>query len=290
LSALKPAVRQFAVDLLAPLVEQGSCDICMDVGSYLPVQVFGAWMNMSDEWLPELHDAGRAFNIAVQSAVELTMKETSLVLYDLARRLIALRKANPGDPSLDLTTALLETREEGEPLPEEMIVGMVRQVLVVGMIAPMVMLGSITVHLCRDRELQAKLRAEPELIPDAVEEFLRLYTPYRGFARTAVRDVEIGGRLIRAGEPIALVYASANRDESVFPNGCEFQLNRPNISEHLAFGRGPHNCPGAALGRLQLCVVLEELLVGSKGFALAGEIKPTRCPEIGALSVPIRFE
>jgi cytochrome P450 len=289
LEALEPVVRHFAVELLDPLIAQGHCDICADFGSYLPVQVFGAWMNMPEAWLKELHDAGRAFNIAVQSAIDATMKETSLQLYDLARRLIALRKAEPDDPTVDLTSALLAARHDGEPLPDEMIVGMVRQVLVVGMIAPMVMIGSMTVHLCRDRDLQAKLRADPSLIPAAVEEFLRLYTPYRGFARTAVHDVTLNGRTIRKDEAIALVYASANRDEAVFPNGCAFELNRPNIADHLAFGRGPHNCPGSGLGRMQLQIALAELLARTKGFELAGEIKPTRFPEIGALSVPIRF-
>ena len=126
--------------------------------------------------------------------------------------------------------------------PDVLLAGCVRQVLVVGMIAPMVLIGSIVVHLCRHPDLQQQLRNAPALMPAAIEEFLRLYTPYRGFARTAVGDVEIRGRTIPANEPIALVYASANRDESVFPDGSEFRLNRPNISEHLAFGRGPHQC------------------------------------------------
>jgi cytochrome P450 len=185
---------------------------------------------------------------------------------------------------------LLAARRDGQPLPDELIVGTVRQVLVVGMIAPMVLVGSIAVHLSRDLALQDQLRRQPALIPAAVEEFLRLYTPYRGFARTAVCDVEFGGRTIPTGEPIALVYASANRDDSVFPEGSTFRLHRPNLGDHLAFGRGPHNCPGAALGRLELRVSLEELLARTKRFELDGQIVPTRFPEIGALSVPLRFE
>ena len=174
-------------------------------------------------------------------------------------------------------------------MPDDLIVGTVRQVLVVGMIAPMVLVGSIAVHLSRDQALQDELRRQPQLIPAAIEEFLRLYTPYRGFARTAVCDVEFGGRTIPAGEPIALVYASANRDEAVFPEGGTFRLHRPNLGDHLAFGRGPHNCPGASLGRLELRVSLEELLARTTRFEIAGEIVPTRFPEIGALSVPLRF-
>jgi cytochrome P450 len=287
--ALAPVARRFAADLLAPMIAKGGGDICTEFSSYLPVQVFGEWMNMPADWLDELHGAGREFNIAVQSGIPDTMKVTSLRLYELARNLITLRKSEPGDPARDPTSALLAATYDGKPLPDEMIVGTVRQVLVVGIIAPMVMMGSICVHLSRDRELQAQLRAEPGLIPAALEEFLRLYTPYRGFARTAVEDVTICGRTIPAGEPIALVYASANRDETVFPNGSKFELHRPNLSEHLGFGRGPHNCPGAPLGRMQLRVALEELLSRTAGFELAGEPVPTQFPEIGARSVPLRF-
>jgi cytochrome P450 len=286
---LEPVARKFAVDLLAPLLARGHGDICQDFSSYLPVQVFGAWMQMPPSSLETLHRAGRAFNIAVQSGVAETMKTTSLELYDLARDLVADRKIHPRDPATDPTSALLAARNAGEPLPDELIVGTVRQVLVVGMIAPMVMVGSIAVHLCRDIALQDQLRNVPGLIPAAVEEFLRLYTPYRGFARTAVEDVEIAGRRIPAGEPIALVYASANRDEDVFPRGNEFQLHRPNLGEHLAFGRGPHNCPGAALGRLELRIALEELLSRTRRFELNGDVIPTQFPEIGARSVPLRL-
>jgi cytochrome P450 len=118
---------------------------------------------------------------------------------------------------------------------------------------------------------------------------LRLYTPYRGFARTANRDVVINGREIAEGEPIALLYASANRDEAVFKNADQFVLDRPNIAEHLAFGMGPHVCAGVPLARLQLRVAIEELLKCAPSFELAGEPVQTRFPEIGALSVPLKF-
>jgi cytochrome P450 len=166
----------------------------------------------------------------------------------------------------------------------------VRQVLVVGIVAPVVLMGSFAVHLSRDRELQSKLRAQPELIPSALEELIRLYTPYRGFARTATCPVTLHDREIPPGEPIALVYASANRDDSVFPDPDAFIMDRPNISEHLGFGRGPHNCPGIHLGRMQLRVALEELLARTSGFTLAGEPLAVPYPEIGAISVPLRFE
>jgi cytochrome P450 len=101
--------------------------------------------------------------------------------------------------------------------------------------------------------------------------------------------VTIRGRTIPAGEPIALVYASANRDEEVFEDADQFRIDRPNMKDSLAFGRGTHSCVGAALATLELNVAVEELLAAAPGFTLAGEPKPTRFPEIGALSVPIAF-
>ncbi len=83
------------------------------------------------------------------------------------------------------------------------------------------------------------------------------------------------------------MYASANRDEDLFPNGDEFVLHRPNIDQHIAFGRGPHRCAGAPLARVMLQAALDELLRQTSSFVLAGEIEMTRWPEWGTLSVPL---
>jgi cytochrome P450 len=290
LAALEPLIRSCVIELLTPLIARGHADICGDFGTHLPIRVFAGWMNLRDADADKLAQIGRAFNVAVQSNLDDVVKSTSLELYAIARELIARRRAQPLDPELDPTSALLSARNAGEPLPDDLLIGCIRQVLVVGIIAPTVLIGSISVHLARDQALQQRLRTEPELVAPALEEFLRLYTPYRGFARTATRELTLGGRTIRPREPIALVYASANRDESKFPRADQFELDRPNLAEHVAFGRGPHACPGAPLGRLQLRIALEELLARTRSFQLNGEVVPTRCPEIGALRVPLRFE
>jgi cytochrome P450 len=286
---LEPAARRFTIEHLQPLVDAGRGDICQDFAAHVPVRVFGHWMQLPPDFESELGQTGPAFIRAVQSAQESAMKQTSLVLYDLARRLIALRQREPLDPATDPTTAMLQARPGGQPFAEEMVVGMVRQVLVVGIVAPMVMIGNIAVHLSRQPGLQQQLRADPALLPAAVEEFLRLYTPYRGFARTARVPVEIGGQRIDKDEPIALLYASANRDDEVFPDGACFKLHRPNIKEHIAFGRGAHYCAGAALARVELRVMLEELLARSQHFEVDGDIVMTPFPEIGPWQVPLRI-
>ncbi len=290
ITRLEPVVREVSRELLARMVAKGGGDICEEFSARMPVRVFAHWMNLLDADIDRLAEVGRRYNIAVQSADDEATRNSSLLLYDMARDLVASRKAAPLDPAIDATSALLAARVDGAALPDEMIVGTIRQVLVVGIIAPTVVIGSIAVHLSRDRDLQSRLRAEPALIPAAMEEFLRLYTPYRGFARTATVDVCLHGRTIPVGEPIALVYASANRDERVFEEPDQFRLGRPNLRESVAFGRGTHNCPGAPLARLELTVGLEELLAATRGFRLDGPIVPTRFPEIGALSVPLAFD
>lgn len=286
----EPVIRSISIELLQTMAAKGGGDICAEFSARMPIRVFAHWMNLPAAQIETLAEAGRRYNIAVQSNDEAATKETSLLLYEMARGVLAARKLQPLDPEEDATSALLAVRIDGQPLPDDLIVGTIRQVLVVGIIAPTVLIGSIAVHLSRDEQLQDQLRNEPALMPAAVEEFLRLYTPYRGFARTATRDVEVRGRIIPEGEPIALVYASANRDEEVFEDAESFKLDRPNMSDSLAFGRGPHSCAGAALARLELRVALEELLrLTPRGFTIAGPIVPTRCPEIGALSVPLVF-
>jgi len=120
-----------------------------------------------------------------------------------------------------------------------------------------------------------------------VEEYLRLFTPYRGMARTPRRDIVVGGQLIRKDEPVALVYTSANRDERVFPDGEQFILNRPNIAKFIAFGAGIHRCPGMPLARMMFRITLEEALSRTSLFRLSGPVRMARWAEWGTNQVPL---
>jgi cytochrome P450 len=118
------------------------------------------------------------------------------------------------------------------------------------MVAPPIMIGGICHHLSKDQELQQRLRQNPELIPAAIEEFVRLFSPYRGFARTVSKEIDLHGQKIKPGVPVTLTYCSANRDPSVFQDPHEFILHRPNIAMHMGFGRGRHRCVGQPLAKL----------------------------------------
>ncbi|HTC36129.1 MAG TPA: cytochrome P450 [Bryobacteraceae bacterium] len=291
MQCLESAVRAITIKLLDPLIEAGGGEVCSEFTRKLPGHVFAEFFHLSPELSMSIKETSAIYNQALQEANDELVKETSLRLYELARLIIEMRKAEPWDPAEDPTSALLQARgNDGELLPENLVLGTIRQMIVVGMIAPSVMIGCILVHLAQHPEVEERLRNEPNLIAAAVEEYLRLFTPYRGFARTAKHDVEFGGRSIHKDEPIALVYASANRDETVFENPDEFVLNRPNIDKHIAFGLGPHRCAGAPLARLMLRITLEELLIRAKITGLAGEVVMTRWPEWGVLSAPVQLE
>lgn len=106
------------------------------------------------------------------------------------------------------------------------------------MVAPPILISAICNHLGKDKDLQNQLRTQPDLQQAAIEEFIRLYTPYRGFARTSIHEVTISGQVIQKEDPITMTYAAGNRDPDVFPEPDKFILNRSNITSHLGFGRG----------------------------------------------------
>ena len=284
-AAAAPLVREYAVTCLRPMLERGGGDFGMEFATDFPVMSFARFLNVDAATMAAVQRHFLEFNRAIKDNQPDGMRAASLALYDLTRALIAERIEHPGDPEVDPATALLAARPGGEPLPHEMIVGTLRQVLLVGIVAPRFVLGSFIVHLARDPALQQSLRAAPERIPDAVEELLRLYSPYRGFARTANKDVTIGGCPIAKDEPIAMVFTSANRDAAVFEDPDEFRYGR--AARHIAFGLGPHSCPGASWARLELRVALEELLARTSSFTLAGPVEMTRWPEFGPESVPL---
>lgn len=245
--AIAPKVRAASVELLDPLIDRGWADVCREYAHKFPAHVFAHFFNLSVETSQLIKEVSGAYVDAIQVLDHEVVIRLSKRLYEIAQSVIDDRRAHPRDPADDLTAALLDAVYEGEPLPEAMVLGCVRQLIVTGMVAPSVFIGNMFVHLSKDPDLQSRLRAEPVLIPAAVEEFLRLYSPYRGMARTAREDVVLGGQLIRKDDPVALLYTSANRDERIFPDGETFILDRPNIGRHISFGRGTHSCPGAPL-------------------------------------------
>jgi len=285
----EPIVRDIADRLFAPLPARGTADICLDFSYHLPIHVLAEFFMVPPDEAQKIRAIGKEFNDALQTKDMVKMQRYSLFLYEMAQGIIDDRKDNPLDPLEDPTSALLAARHDGNPLPEHLILGTIRQLLVVGIIAPTTFLGSVAVHFCRHPEHFDLMRSDPEKIPAIAEELLRLYTPYRGFARTPTRDVEIGGRKICRDEPVALSFTSANRDPNMFEDPDSFRLDRKDMPPNLAFGRGPHRCAGEPLARLMLVASLESFAQHCHGFEANGPTPMTTWPEYGPYSVPVRF-
>jgi cytochrome P450 len=288
LSPWRTKIEQEVEELLAPLVARGEGDICREFSFILPIAVLADFFRLPEGNARRIRIVGSEFNMALQRRDDENVRKYSDELYGIARQLIEDRKAQPQDPDVDPISSLLAVRIDGESLPDAMILGALRQFLMVGIVAPTTFIGSAVVHLARYPEHHTLLKNDPARIPDAVEEMLRLYTPYRGFARTARCDVRFGDKLVREGDVVAAVFTSGNRDEDVFENPDAFDLNRRK-KDLLTFGRGPHMCPGAPLARLLLIVAIEGIVRRTRRIEIAGEMTMTNWPEYGPLAVPIKI-
>ncbi|KAF2671826.1 putative cytochrome P450 [Microthyrium microscopicum] len=290
LARLASILETHAQQELAPLLEKGEGDMCTHFGALYSAWVETSWLNLDEDMAPKLATTAAAWVNAWRNQDADEVKRHSDVLYDIARGVLRERRERPRDPLEDpASSLLLEKGPDGEFLKEEHLVGGIRQCLVVAMIAPSILMGGICKHLSEDKDLQNKLRSEPELIPAAIEEFIRLYSPYRGFSRTTSKDVDLHGETISPGNPITMTYAAANRDPEVFPEPAKFILNRPNITAHLGFGRGRHRCVGMPLARLAMQIALKVLLQSTSDFEINGELEYARMPEIGIISCPVKF-
>ncbi|MFB4315160.1 cytochrome P450 [Actinomadura sp. 21ATH] len=282
---LEPAFAQAAEELLQPLLARGGGDYSKEFALPFAAQCFALFLGLPLARTLDIRRIGVEYSFAIQDMDKARIMAASDELYGIARALVDERRRDPRDPDTDMVTGLLHA---DPAIPDDLVVGTVRQTIVAGIGAPHAVLGSAAVHLARDPDLQRQLRDRPDLMAGAIEELLRLYAPYRVFARTATRDVELGGRTIRAGEPVTMLFPSANRDEDVFTAPDRLDLNRhPN--RHLAFGRGAHRCPGTALARMEMAAALRALLDGGTGIALDGPVEMFNWLEFGPKSVPIRL-
>lgn len=156
------------------------------------------------------------------------------------------RRTEPRD---DVTTRLLELEVDGERLSPRQLRAMVRNLITGGLTTTSQLLGNLLHSILTEPGLEDRLRSDPAAVGGAIEESLRLSPPVMFAPRGCRRDTEVEGVVLEAGQRVVMGTACANRDEAVFADGDRFDVDRPNASDHLTFGYGPHVCPGAPLAR-----------------------------------------
>ena len=273
IAELEHRVRETCRAILSELGAGGSVEFVGDVAAALPNRVIGELFGLPRgdwEYLRRLAeritasqdpDLGDPDGPAAGGGVEMAAYGM-----DLAKQ---RRRTGIGD---DLTSAILAAQFSGEAMSDNDFGGFFVQLVTAGNDTTRGMLSSGLLTLLRHPDQLGDLRADPDLIPRAVEEILRYDNPLHYFRRTAVVDTELSGVEIRAGDKVAMYYTSANRDEDVFDDPQTFDIRRsPN--PHLSFGMGVHFCLGAHLARLEARIFFAEL------FDSFGRIELAEPPE-----------
>ena len=213
----------------------------------------------------------------------------ALEVFEYGRELARRRQGGDGT---DLISMLVNrTPEDGEPLSATDFDNYFLLLVIAGNETTRHAISQSMLALSENQDQLKLLQEQPELIPGAVEEFLRWASPVYHFRRTATREVELGGKQIKADDKVVMWFASGNRDEAVFDDPYRFDVTRTNI-DHVTFGKGsPHTCLGSALARMEIRLMFTELLPRLASIELNGEVKRVRSNFInGIKKFPVRVE
>lgn len=291
MTCFEPLCRRIAARLVKKFLQREETEFITAIALPFAVQAQCAFLG----WPPALHDLlvrwTRRNHEATRAQDRKAMSEIAREFEGVIDDLLETRLEAGAGPEADLTAALMHEKVWQRPLSNEEVASILRNWTVgeIGSISASV--GILAQFLAAHPKIQTQLRAQPGLIPTAIEEILRIHGPLVANRRITKRAVEIGGRNIAAGERITLIWISANRDERVFPEPDTFRLDR-DLSQSLLWGAGVHVCPGAPLARLELRVFLEELLLGTRRIALVPgtETRLATYPASGFAAVQLRAD
>jgi len=289
-SELESTMRKRTREIIDRVAERGECDFVVDVASELPLQVIADLMGVPQEDRHKLFDWSNRMIGADDPEYGITEEMTqhaSMELYAYAAELAEKKRADPKD---DLISVLTHAAVDGEQLTGLEIDLFFLLLTVAGNETTRNLISHGLVALLEHPDELAKVRANRELLPGTVEEMLRWASPVMHFRRTAMRDVELGGKQIKQGDKVVIWYISANRDEKAFNDPFTFDVSRsPN--EHVAFGGGgPHFCLGANLARMEINVMFDEILDRLHDLELTGPVSRLRSNFINGLKhIPLKF-
>jgi cytochrome P450 len=285
-SSWEDDVRRLCDGLLDSLEDQDVVDAARQYAQHIPVNVIARMLGFpladSDKFREFVHDAVESVNEPPHVRLELGQKLDDYVDIQIADHIAR------GDTG-DLTSYLLDAEIFGEKLSSEQVRGMIDLLLIAGIDTTWSAIGSSLLHLARTPSDLARLVAEPELLPTAIEEFLRAFAPVT-MARLVAKDVELHGHQLRVDEWVLLPFPAANRDPAAFERADEVLVDRE-LNRHLAFGLGIHRCVGSNLARLELRIAVEQFIKRFPRFELVDEAEVTwSVGQIrGPRTVPVRI-
>lgn len=293
INSFEPKIRQLVTQCLDAIGDGETVDVVQALSIPVTANVIKAFIDCEDmtvkqvvEWSDDVFRMGS--DISMEELKETV--ERIKPMFSFFMNKVEEHRKNPKD---DFIGKLIDAELDDAKLTTMMIEVYLQTVMVAG--NETTRNGfSASIRMFADFPNQyARLRDRPELVPSAVEEILRYHNPTIGFLRTATRDTEVGGQKIAKGEKVYLIYGAANRDPAIFPDSEKFDITRfvDTTKTHLTFGRGPHICIGMALARLEMRILLEELIKRFCGFDLSGNpVYPDTLLGNGYLRLPARFK
>jgi cytochrome P450 len=282
--AYEPAMRRAARELIANWIDRGRVELLSEfarpyIGKLLTAIIFAG---MSAEDMAQAEEL-------VHASAEHTSEDSFNAIRDCAAGYLpTARTLHLSDDTV--VGRLLGAEVEGRPVTNDEATSGLMLLLLGGLGTTQAAIGSIAYRVCTNPGLESRLR-DKQWIRRDLDEFLRLDAPVSCMARTATRDVELGGVTIRAGQRVQIQYDAANRDERRFTRPEELVLDQPRPG-HLSFGSGVHRCMGSHLARLQIEVAFDELLAQIGNIRLAPDAAPVWVPGVDNClrEVPIEYD
>ncbi|MFJ3895193.1 cytochrome P450 [Streptomyces sp. NPDC090083] len=289
--ARMPEFRRLARESLDAVISQGTGDLVTALTLRVPGIVTMRDLGLPDDRWFEMDSLVHRALLAAPHDLPGARAHAQQITMALVEELDVRQEHGSDSADRSVLPALIEATVDGEPVSDEDILSMLYLILL-GIDPVSSLTATALLHLAEHPRLRDRLIADPSLVPRAAEEYARWMSPVQGTSRTAGEDTELGGRTLRAGERVFVSWASANRDEAVFPHPDTVDLDR-DTAGHLAFGAGPHYCLGASLVRALFTVMLEEVLTRIPDYRVSDRDAVTWFPDItsfyGVTSLPIQF-
>ena len=286
-AALRRRVQELATQIVDAVIDQGECDLITDLAGEMPSFVIAEVLGIPLEEGRELYHLTEAIHSSEEVVAHEERAAAGMEMFAHSQRVWADKRANPSD---DLASLIAHGEIAGEPVDEIDFFLWFMLLVDAGGDTTRNLIGAGFHVLFEHPAELARLRADPTLLPTAIEELLRFTSPVIYMRRTATRDTELAGRAIAEGDKVVMYYGAANRDPVAFDEPDRLDLTRsPN--PHLAFGGGgPHFCLGAHLARVEIECLMWEMLSRLEGLEPTDE--PTWMPSnfiFGPTSLPVSF-
>lgn len=292
--ALEAHMRGIVTGLINRFICDGKCEFVGQFAMPLPVQMISEQIGIDRTDFATVKRWSDAFADRLGGMISKERElECAAEVVEFQHALKAKIDARRASPTDDLLSDLVNAQVDGErPLDDAELLSIIQQLMVAGNETTTASLAGGLVQLIRNPDQVDKVRADPSLVRNLVEEVLRTESPTAGLWRVVQRDTELGGVPVKSGTMLMLRFAAANRDPAKFENPDRFDIGRKNANAHLAFGRGIHMCVGNMLSRKELAVAFDELLKRLDRIEIANEAAMIYPPNMllrGLSALPIRF-